>query len=512
MNTLPLPGTFQAVRRSEWVSLALLIGLIVVTHALQLRPGHDWADDYAMYLSHALNLLSGKPYADTGFVPNPWAVPGPPTYPPVYPLMIVPVVAMWGENLQVLKVFGLVMLGAALAMAYALWRPRVGVKPALGLVAVLGLSPFFVEFRDEVRPDTTFLFLFLATLWLGDQWAGQAQAWNTQSIRRGLLLGLVAYLAYGTRSLGIVLLPALWVVDLWRLRRPTPTVVCATVVCSVLVILQSTLLHTDAGYAGNLTLDAQTLGYNFRHYVASLSVLWTNGLPSPWDFWMRAALFATTLPLAVVGYVVCVRRGIGVMEVVPWLYFPPLVLYWVGTMIQQRYLLPLFPLVLYHAYVGGDWLLRRLPSRLGMLAAALLFAAIAVAYGSGHAMARRDEIRPGVGNSESREVYGWLRDHTPADAVVLVGRARAVALNAQRLCVSPFGFRTDEALWGLIARHRVTHLVVGLGPLAKEMDYEHPDDLARFVEANARRLRPVLRNAAFEVLAVDAVPLADTDR
>lgn len=506
MSTLTLPLAQRAGRRAEWLALALLVGCIVALHAAQLRPGHDWADDYAMYVSHAQNLLSGKPYGNTGFVPNPWAVPGPPTYPPVYPLMIAPILALWGESLQALKVFGVVMLGAALLVCYALWRPRLGVKPALGLVALLGLSPFFIEFRDEVRPDTAFFFLFLATLWLGDRWCGVAQSWDRRALWRGLLLGLIAYLAYGTRSLGLVLLPALWLVDLWRLRRPTPVVVVASVVCAVLVILQSALLHSDTGYVGNLTLDAHTLGFNLRHYLSSLSVLWANALPQPWEITLRGSLFVGSLLLAAVGYVTCVRRGPSVLEIVPWLYFAPLVFYWVGTMIQQRYVLPLLPLLLYHAWIGGDVLRRRIHPGVGLLMALLVALAIAVAYGSSHARSDRSEISPGTTNTPSREVYAWLRERTPADAVVLVGRARAIALYAHRVGVSPFGFRTDQALWRLISEHRVTHIVVGLGAVAKDMDYEHPDDLPRFVSANAAFLAPVLRNAEFEIYAVMASP------
>jgi Dolichyl-phosphate-mannose-protein mannosyltransferase len=512
LNILVASGATQVVRRSEWLPLALLAGAIVVLHVLFLRSGHDWADDYAMYLSHANNLLSGRPYADTGFVPNPWAVPGPPTYPPVYPLMIAPIVAMWGQDLQALKVFGVVMLGAALVMAYMVWRTRIDVKPAFSLVALLGMSPFFIEFRDEVRPDTAFLLLFLATLWLGDRWAGHAQRWDIGRLARGFVLGAVAYLAYGTRSLGLVLLPALWLVDLWRLRRPTPTLVIATLVCGVLVVLQSMWLHTDAGYAGNLTLDARTLGFNTLHYATSLSVLWTNPLPLPWGFGLRAALFASTLLLAAIGYVACVWRGISVLEVVPWLYFAPLVLYWVGTMIQQRYVLPLLPLLLYHAWVGVEILRQRLSPRLAAWALVVLGMGVVLTFGSGHAWAPRAEIRPGATDADAREVYAWLRQHSSADAVVLVGRARAFALHSQRLGVSPFGFRTDEALWPLIVEQRVTHVVVGVGVVARDMDYEHPDDLARFVAAHPQQLQPVLRNSAFVLYQVVAPVAAGSAR
>lgn len=64
--------------------------------------------------------------------------------------------------------------------------------------------------------------------------------------------------------------------------------------------------------------------------------------------------------------------------------------------------------------------------------------------------------------------------------------------------------RTDDELWGLIAAQRVSHLVVGQGVVARELDYEHPADLARFAAANAQCLQPVFRNAAFEVYAVAA--------
>ncbi|MCB1933375.1 MAG: glycosyltransferase family 39 protein, partial [Candidatus Accumulibacter sp.] len=201
------------------VALGVLVLAIILIHAAGLRTGHEWSDDYAMYLSHALNLLSGQAYGDTGYIPNPWAVPGPATYPPVYPLLIMPWVAWWGTDLQMLKLFGLLMLAAALLTGYALLRPRIGSTAALLGVAILGLNPFFLEFRDEIRPDTTFLFFFLLTLWIGDRWTGKAQAIDRTRIAQGLLLGLVAYCAYGTRSVGIVLLPALALLELWRLRR-----------------------------------------------------------------------------------------------------------------------------------------------------------------------------------------------------------------------------------------------------------------------------------------------------
>lgn len=492
------------IHRRELAALVALIVAIVALNAWLLRPGHGWSDDFAMYVAHALNLLSSRPYGDTGYIVNPWAVPGPSTYPPVYPMLIAPAIAAWGADLQMLKWLDLLMFGGALAAGHALLRPRVGAVPAWVGVALLGLCPFVVAFQDEVRPDNLFLLFFLLTLALGDRWTGMPRRVDRRSLAQGLLLGLVAYLAYGTRSVGMVLLPALLAAELWRLRRVGPVLKVAMPVWFALALIQTFTLHADGGYASLLTLDPHTLSYNTYSYLASLSLLWSNGLPRPWGFGLRFAMFLAVSALAVVGYVANLRRGVTVLEVIPVFYLAPLVLYWVGTMIQQRYMLPLFPVYLYHAWAGVGVLRQHFGAARVRALLGLLGAAVVVGHASAFATAPRGEIRPGVTDAPGLEVLAHVRDATPTDAVLLVGRARAFPLYTQRRAVSPYGFRTDGELLRLIRKHGITHVVVGLGALAKEMDYEHPGDLARFVGAHPDSLKRQFANSDFEVYAVDA--------
>ena len=64
-----------------------------------------WGDDWAQYVMHARNLLAGVPYGNIGYLFNPDAANvGPPSYPPGLPLLLVPVMAMFGMNLIALKV------------------------------------------------------------------------------------------------------------------------------------------------------------------------------------------------------------------------------------------------------------------------------------------------------------------------------------------------------------------------------------------------------------------------
>jgi hypothetical protein len=487
-----------------WLLAALL--LVAAVHLLLLRPGHTWSDDFAMYLAHAQNLATGRPYGLTGYTANPWAVPGPATYPPVYPLLITPLVARFGLDLAVLKQADVLMLVAGLGVGHLLLRARVGRWPALVGVLLIGLGPYALGFCDEVRSDPLFLLLFLWTLLLGEHWIDRPPPAGAAAWGAGLALGLLAYLAYGTRSVGIVLLPAVAVAQLWRHRRLGGVLPVAVAVAVALTAAQALFLHSDRGYAKLLTLAPHTLLFNGYSYLASLSLMWGNGLSAPWSFALRLAMFLVVLALAAIGFVQALRRRVTVLEIVCVFYLVPLLVYDVATMIQPRYMLPLFPIVLAYAWAG----LAQAGARFGATVRRALLMALAGGAAIGHVSAwatlPRGEIRPGFTDEPGRAVLAAVRDQLPANAKLLVGRARVFALYGHRETVSPYNYRSDAQLWQLIRDERITHLVLGLGPLAREMDFEHPDDLARFAASQAAHLRPVFANSDFAILAVTGLP------
>jgi hypothetical protein len=492
------------------LALALVVVCAVVwsINVPLLRSGHDWSDDFAQYVAHALNLLGGTPYGDTGYIANPWAIPGPATYPPVYPLLIAPLIQQWGIDLHLLKLFGMLMLCASVCAGVLLLRDRIGDRGALAVMAALALSSFVVGFRDEVRPDTTFLFFCLMALWMADRWCHGQLRLDGRSIAAGIALGACAYLAYGTRSVGIVILPAVVLTELLTCRRPGTTSLVACAVWLVLSLIQASTLHADGSYAHLIRFDAPSVLGNAKAYLLSLSILFKNGLPSPYDTALRAALFLAISALALAGYIRSLRRGVTVLEVFAVLYMVPLSMYWVGTMIQQRYMLPLFPLYLYYAWAGFAWLGERLPAALRRIAAGALPGALVVCFASAHVMAPRGPVSPGVTNADGRALLEAIRTDTPADAVILSGRARAVALYAKRTSLSPYGYRSDSELWQLIRDNRVTHLMIGHGELASLLDYEHPEDLGRLAAAYPDAFVSQFDNSEFTLLRVRGIPEA----
>ena len=96
---------------------------IGIFYLATIRDGHDWGDDFSMYIRHAQNIARGEPYAQTGYIYNPLnpAV-GPRVYPPGFPLLLAPAVAAFGLELRPMKIVVVAFFIASLLVILASFR------------------------------------------------------------------------------------------------------------------------------------------------------------------------------------------------------------------------------------------------------------------------------------------------------------------------------------------------------------------------------------------------------
>src|SRR2546430_1779658 len=145
--------------------VALLIAVLGVCYLATLRSGEPWGDDFAMYILQARNIASGHWSAPTGYIYNPHLPKvGPRAYPPLFPLMLAPLYRIWGLNLTPMKVEVVLFFLAALYLVFEFSRRQLPFPHAAGIVAVLGLSPYFWEFKESVVSDWPFLFFAMLAL------------------------------------------------------------------------------------------------------------------------------------------------------------------------------------------------------------------------------------------------------------------------------------------------------------------------------------------------------------
>lgn len=334
------------MRAERFLPAAALAGLAVLYLAL-FRPGLSvmGGGDFALYLAHAQALVQGRGYADTFFVYNPAnAIMSPAAYPPGLPLLLAPVVALFGLAAAPIK---LVMLAALLAMLWGLHKlaePTMGPRWSAVLMLAAGLSPAILMRRDAVGSDIVFAaWCYLALL---------------GARGRPVLLGLGVAMAILTRSIGVVLAVALALDLLFRpgpmRRRLAPALLAGLAVAAVGMLALRADNATYIGYfdrlsTGGLVRHLASAGQAYAFAVVELFGLSFGRLAN-------APVLLALLALIVWGLWRQLRRGPDAVVLFVLLYAAVLIAYPVHLE-PTRYALPILPLVLLLALEP----LRRLP-------------------------------------------------------------------------------------------------------------------------------------------------------
>lgn len=467
--------------------LVCLLAAIAVFHLATLRDGHLWGDDFAMYIHHAQNLVEGRPYADTGYVFNP-AVPvyGPRAYPPVFPLLLVPLCGLFGLNLMPMKVEQVFFILMTLTLVFMLWRRDLGTGYSLALVAILGFSPALCSAKDSILSDLPFLFFFYAAVLLL-KWTPQAQP---QLWIRSALLGLTLYLAIGTRTVGITLIPGLLFHEWLRYKRINRWTGLPLLLCAMALVAQSWFLGAlPGGYLEQLhSTTAGTVAFNALRYSRTLAGFWAGSVSNAFSF----SVLAVIAPLTVVG-LLSARRDLLLLECLLAPYLMLMIFWPFGA--GMRYALPVVPWMAFLALSG----LRRLSTRYGprawTLAPCGLLLLLALSFGQAYRGADFGTIRESTGLPEFNQLCETVRKTTLPSDVFIYYRARALSLYTQRPA-SSYNYRgTPSELWEYAQKIRASYIITTNA-------FNDEGFLARFVEAHSTNLELAYQNAHFRLYRI----------
>ncbi len=410
--------------------VALLVVLVAVFQLATLRGDVSaWYGDSYQLVLHAQNLLGGQPYAATGYIQNPERYLAPVAYPPGFPLLMVPALALFGTDaLAIEALLALLLAGTAWGLAY-LVRPALPALWVYGLVLIVGLHPYLWELKQQPLSDLPFLLAVALCLLCYDRAVRAEQA--RRAVGLAALAGAFLWFALLTRVLGVVLLPSLLLPDLVRLRWPSRVSLVAVAVALVLYGAYALLFDADAGARLAASVGVGHGGYAalvqqdvLRHleqlpgravqrvldYARASFVFWH--VPLPGGSLAKNALMLVSLVPAGAGLMYRVRHRFSAVEAFCLLYALSL-LPW--TFAHPRYLVPLLPFFYLYLFVG---LTRFGPAaeRWARTAAIAAFVAVAlvsaVRYG---ALFSREQPR---GVQADNAAYVFLRDRTPPSTVV----------------------------------------------------------------------------------------------
>jgi hypothetical protein len=466
------------VRRStRWFVVCVIVPTAVLSIALQ-RHGQSWGDDFALYLRQAKGLVDGdvgQVLADNKVNVDSAAKPGfsPYAYPWVFPVLLAPLVWLWGVGSDRLKLVGVACLCGYLWCWFVLLRARMVPWLAGLAAAVTAYSVSYLTYTDALLSELPYMFLTAATFCFIDRYfrdrsvrdrgASESGCWIRAPRRSLVLLGLLMMLVFNTRREGIAMVGAVIVaqaLDVWRVANIRRVTVAArqwtrlaiphvTFVASVGVgqlLLPSSIAPRYAG--AGLGQTWRKLRTTFQDSVLSQLGLSHTGIVG------RMAIGV----LVVLGIIVTVRRHADAN--LPFVAFAGGSLTIVGMVPadQPRYTMAVTPFALYFGLQAMVAMGRSRAMAAGVVAVALIVAnavGIPGALLDRNDVRRADEVVPGPWERESVEMFGAVRTYTGRDDMVAFFKARALTLFTDRRAVqsSDLAIVLERADWYVMAAH-----------------------------------------------------------
>lgn len=493
----------ESFKSVSWTPL-LVILLAGFFYVATVRAGHEWGDDFSLYIIHAKNIASGQDYRQGGYLHySPYL--GPDAYPPIFPLLLAPVYLFFGLNLTALKMVVIAGFLASLLVFLLIVKSELTVAWQAVLLAAVSFNPYIWDQKDRLTSDLVFLvFAYLAIVLVNNVYRPKADAMNW---KRALIISSVFYLSYGTRSLGLLLVPCLLLYDMIRRKKLIPSrfAIGISGTTLILIALQSHFLHSDRGYYDqfatsfhdSLSTWLKYIAHNVVAYVISLTDVWDNG----YSRIFRLGLTVVITGLAGLGYLSRLWREITYTEIFVTLYV--LVVLIVPMDGGLRYLIPAIPFYIFYAQQGLYALPINPASR--NAAAAVLGAAILISYFAKYSQQDLKQLQNGISKVESVEFFDYIKQRTPASDVFIFTKPRALALFTERKSSFYPMDLDDKGLWDYFLKIHATHIVVG----PKGISPEEQAFLRRFVDKYSASLQLEFSNDDFNAYHIMQIPNAN---
>lgn len=351
----------RLARRRPIAVTAGLVLLHVLLALLTFEPRPHTGGDNGAYITLGRSLLEHGTYTEL------WEPGEPPhtKYPPVFPAVLALAMLLGLSPWVPLKLVVLAFSAGAVATAF-LWiraRRRAGLALAIGLV--LAAAPGILREGRWILSDVPFWCFTMVALLAFERL--RADNWKLFGVA-----ALATLLAYFTRSAGLPLVLAALAWLGWRRMWPQLAALGALVGVPALLWLLRARAHGPAGYVSE-----------FWYVDPYLPMLGTIG---PGDLFQRmldntVKYVSVHMPILLAGsagaLVLAASLAIAALALVGWLrrvrrarvadlFLPAymgLILVWPAVWSGERFLLPVLPLLLFHAGEALVWLVRRVAPR-----------------------------------------------------------------------------------------------------------------------------------------------------
>ena len=190
--------------------------------------------------------------------------------------MLAPVYKLAGLNLRAFKFLTAICFMIFLCVLVTYLRSETSATLIACVLLLIAANPIFWEYRQYVLSEFPYLmFSFAALLVMQRTYANLAPA--DLKLKSALLLSLLLYGAYGTRTIGIALLAAFVLADISKFHRPSRFLILTVVFTLAFILAQSIVLTSPSGYVSAFHFSPRMMLTNMLYYGKTLSYVWQNG-------------------------------------------------------------------------------------------------------------------------------------------------------------------------------------------------------------------------------------------
>ncbi len=405
--------------------ISTLLSLSMLTH------GHLWWDDFASYILQAQSLLHGTPsefVAHNAFtIQQSSYPPGPIAYPWGFPILLTPLLAIFGMKLLALKGLNTIFFLLFLVAFYQLAKTRLAPVWSLFLTAILAFNPVLLQAHDLILSDIPFLFFSALTLLLIEK--NVKQTWS---------IGLVIFVAFSLRTNGLLLLAPLAVAQIQQFhswveaRKDWARIVVPYVSFAVLAGSLALLLPGgQESYFSHFSMfTVERWLANAVYYLRLPADLFNGIWLGPVFFWLWVLSFFA-------GVIFNFKRDLPLLTYL--VVSLGLFITWPETQ-GLRFLYPLVPIGALIAAEGWKSAAERLPAAGTFVArwagfgsvGLLILLSLTASAQIGMSNLRNGRDINGPFDVYSQEMFAFIREGTPPDSVVIFFRPRAMRLLGER--------------------------------------------------------------------------------
>lgn len=440
------------LKKNPRIKELFFVGLFLLPlFFINVRDSHDWGGDFALYIKQGVNIIEGKTQADNGYVFNEdFPSLAPPTYSVGFPLLLAPVYACFGNSILHFSLYITVLLIAALLAFFFFFRMYYNLAISLVAVMVIAYNPWLLWFKCEVLSDIPFtLFVMLSLI-------GYLKTnWDHKRYIKAVLIGLLCGYALLIRSIGIVLLMAFCLdnvyaiiseyrnkqryVRLWNLLSILGSALLVYIVLSKIVFpgkedsyaFFSTLFKWD-----NL---GDTVLITSNYYIQVFQNFF-HPHAEQWDV-VPLLVKAFALSFFLLGVLLKLVQQRSVIDYVLLLYLAVIICY-PNTSQGFRFLFPLCAIVLYYIIYAFQSI--RLESALSpSWIACLIGVVIFFTYKRAvtELVHTQDSVLMGPQEPEALEAFEYIRQHVPMEEVLVFNKPTVLALYTDR---NSIGYHRDQ--------------------------------------------------------------------